>query len=279
MRFSLNVTGVPTGKTAIYARDIPNAAPSYMLALAIGNYAYQEIGTTQAGTHVGVYFFAADQNSATAATAHLRDIFNWYETTLGPYGFGDHVASVEANWGSNAFGGMEHHPFWHVASGAIGTEYIHAHEAAHGWFGDGVRMRCWEDFVLSEGTVSYLAARSIQQAVGQSAADAVWQDYQAQLDYAVQNGDTRAWPETCNAIDILHDPLWSLIPYMKGAFFYKAVAQQVGAAALDQVLSKFYADHRGGTASMKDMLDAIATQTGFDPTMLATGWLESLGHP
>jgi hypothetical protein len=24
--------------------------------------------------------------------------------------------------------------------------------AVHGWFGDAVRMRCWEDLLISEGT-------------------------------------------------------------------------------------------------------------------------------
>jgi aminopeptidase N len=41
----------------------------------------------------------------------------------------------------------------------MGREVDQVHEAAHGWFGDGVRLRCWEDFVLSEGTASHLDAR------------------------------------------------------------------------------------------------------------------------
>ena len=49
---------------------------------------------------------------------------------------------------------MEHHPFVHIGSVAIGDEETNVHESAHGWFGDGIRIACWEDFVLSEGTVS-----------------------------------------------------------------------------------------------------------------------------
>jgi aminopeptidase N len=50
---------------------------------------------------------------------------------------------------------MEHHPYWHV-SGAQRNLLVNAHEAAHGWFGDGVRPRCWEDEVVSEGVADYL---------------------------------------------------------------------------------------------------------------------------
>ena len=49
-----------------------------------------------------------------------------------------------------------------------------AHEAAHGWFGNGVRLRCWEDFVLSEGTASYLAARVLEEVAGPAVSEPIW---------------------------------------------------------------------------------------------------------
>jgi aminopeptidase N len=170
---------------------------------------------------------------------------------------------------------MEHHPFWHVGTSSLGDPVTHYHEAAHGWFGDGVRIACWEDFVLSEGTASYLAARAMAAVDGVD----VWPSYQADLDAAIAAGDTVALPSTCNAIDLLHDPLWSDIPYMKGAFFLRAVEQQVGQAAFDAALKKFYQQHVGQAATMQQLLDTLHTETGFDPTALADGWLRSLGHP
>nr|MBA3820833.1 hypothetical protein [Deltaproteobacteria bacterium] len=70
-----------------------------------------------------------------------------------------------------------------------------AHEAAHGWFGDGVRLRCWEDFVLSEGTVSNLAARALAQVAGPTMEAKVWADYQRELTAAIAGGGARAWPQ------------------------------------------------------------------------------------
>jgi len=66
---------------------------------------------------------------------------------------------------------------------------------------------------------------------------------------------------------------------MKGAFFYKAVAAEVGVEALDKVLADFYAEHVGQAAHMQDMIDAIESDTGFDPMPLAEAWLRGMGIP
>jgi hypothetical protein len=275
VKVSMSVTGIPSGDLAVYPMSIAADAPSYMPAVAVGRYTYLQLGTTSAGTEVGVYYLPGKLSAAQTGAAKLDQAFDWYEKTYGPYTFGAKVASVEAPWGPSGYGGMEHHPFWHVGSASLADAVTHYHEAAHGWFGDGVRIACWEDFVLSEGTVSYLAARSLKAIQNVD----VWSQYQSDLNAAIAAGDTVALPSTCDKIDILHDPLWSNIPYMKGAFFYRAVEQQVGAAKLDAALAKFYQQHVGKAAHMQDMLDTIQAETGFDPTQLANGWLRSLGHP
>jgi hypothetical protein len=275
VQLSLAVTGVPANKVAVYPANIPADAPAYMLAVAVGDYTYLKVGTTDAGTEVGVYYLPNGLAAAQTGTHNLDRAFDWYERTYGAYTFGNRVASVAAAWGPSGFGGMEHHPLWHVGTASMSDQVTHYHEAAHGWFGDGVRIACWEDFVLSEGTVSYLAARALQAVEGRD----VWPSYQADLNAAITDGDTIALPSTCNAIDLIHDPLWSNVPYMKGAFFLRAVEQQVGAPALDRALAKFYREHVGQAASMQQLLDTIHAETGFDPTVLANGWLRSLGHP
>jgi aminopeptidase N len=163
---------------------------------------------------------------------------------------------------------MEHHPYWHVAKDAMGDEVTHAHEAAHGWFGDAVRIKCWEDFVLSEGTVSYLAARALS-VVDPEQEATIWEGYQEELDAAIAEGGAPAWPEGCNKIDIIEDNLFTNLPYMQGAFFYKDVAAAVGPDVLDGVIGRFYVAHKNKAARMQDMIDAIERDTGFDPTSIA----------
>lgn len=272
-RFSLAIDGVPAGKTAVYPETISADAPPYMLAWAVGKYTRASLGKTAAGTEVAVYWLPNGETAARAGTRHLRQVFDWYERTLGPYAFGREVASVSVVWGEGMYGGMEHHPYWHVARDAMADEVTHAHEAAHGWFGDGVRLRCWEDFVLSEGTVSYLSARALGAVAGPAMEAQIWRDYQDELDAAIAEGGAPAWPTGCNRIDILGDRLFTNLPYMQGAFFYKDVAAAVGADALDGVIGRFYRAHKNQPASMQQMLDAIRADTGFDATPIATARL------
>ncbi|MBI5532357.1 MAG: hypothetical protein HY898_06565 [Deltaproteobacteria bacterium] len=280
LQFSLNVTGVPSGEIAVYPSTIDFDAPSYMIALAVGDYQKLDLGTTTAGTQVSAWYYSGDKTAAVAGTKSLTAAFDWLEKTYGPYPFGKSVGSVSANWQGGGFGGMEHHPYWHVGRGAMSDEETHVHEAAHGWFGDGVRIRCWEDFVASEGTTSYVAARALEAVEGASAGQALWDSYEQRLSAAVAAGNTPAWPQNeCNEIDIATHPIWSDIPYMKGAFFLRAIEQQVGRAALDKALAAYFKKYVGLAATTGNLIDTIHLETGFDPEPLADAWLRGLEVP
>jgi hypothetical protein len=279
LTFTLNLTGLPSGAIAVYPTTIPADAPSYMLAFAVGDYERLDLGRTTAGTSVSVWYYRGERRAAETGTRTLAQAFDWFEKTYGEYAFGPAVGSVAADWGDGAFGGMEHHPYWHIGRTAMNDAETHIHEAGHGWYGNGVRIRCWEDFVLSEGTTSYITARAIEATQGVAAGNALWSSYREQLDAAVAGGNTAAWPEGCNAIDILRHPLWSDIPYMKGAFFLRAVERQVGPVALDRALQTFYLVGRGAALGVQDLLDTIQAETGFDPNPLAEAWLRRAEVP
>lgn len=274
-RFGLRLTGLPPGAVAVYPREIAADVPAFMLAWAVGPFTYRELGRTSAGTRVGVYYHQGEEAAAAAGTAHLLAAFDWLEATYGPYRFGDDVASVSAAWGESAYGGMEHHPYWHVASRDLDVEEIHIHEAAHGWMGNGVRIECWEDLVLSEGTTSYLTARAIAAVAGEDRAAETWAAYERRLARAQARERQRiAWPRTCGAVDVERD-LFTGIVYMKGAFFFRALEGRVGAAALDRALAAFYRAHQGRAASMADLLATVRDETGYDPSACVEAWLRS----
>lgn len=277
--FTLEVVGVPAGETAVYPPEIPADAPAYQLSWATGQFIYQEVGTTTAGTRIVVWTVAGREAAAAEGMADVPAVFDWYERTLGPYPFGDVAGAVAVSWPPTAYGGIEHHPYWHVTRGAVGDRLVHVHEAAHGWFGDGVRIERWEDLVLSEGTVCYLAARALGQAVDAGAEAEVWADYEAELAAIVASSDRVAWPDTLTDPAELEAFLFSRAPYIKGALFYRAVAGEIGAAELDRVLAAFFATYVGRAAGMQDLLDLLAAETGFDPTALADAWLRRLGSP
>jgi aminopeptidase N len=169
---------------------------------------------------------------------------------------------------------MEHHPFWHVAKDEMADEVTQVHEAAHGWFGDGVRLRCWEDLVLSEGTATYLAARALEAAAGNPTSDAIWLAYQSELEALTSQGTSEvAWPQSCGEVDVLKSGLYSRNPYIKGAFFYRGLEQKVGREQLDAALHTFYERFAGQAAGMQDMLDTIEEVTSYNAQQCAEAWL------
>lgn len=276
LTMTLALTDVPAGQVAVYPPEIPSDAPSYQLAWAIDAYVETALGTTRNGTDVSVWHTAAQADDAASGTSNLVAAFDWFETTLGAYTFGDHVGSVGVSWGPGAYGGMEHHPRWHVGSDSLADEDTHVHEAGHGWFGDGVRIACWEDLVLSEGTTTYLSGRALDVIAPEVGAQ-VWAA-NANILAGLPDGEL-IWPETCGEVDVIEDDLWNSSIYYRGAFFYRAIAGSVGAEALDAALAAFYQAHVGGTATMADMLATIEAETGFDPSACAQAWLRDAAVP
>ncbi len=280
MQFTLDVTGYSDDMTAVYPTRIGADAPPDMLGRAVGEYAESPLGTTAAGTRLSVWSLPGGEADALTGTVNLRGVFDFLERTYGPYAYGDHAGSVSIDW--DDIGGMEHHPYWHIASNSMRSEEVHAHEAAHGWFGDAVRFACWEDFVLSEGTTTYIAGRALESLGGPD----LFLTYAAELEH-ICNPDTGvntpALLDTCEEIDILVAPLWSMVPYMKGACFYEDVGDLIGPEALDEVIASFYQEHMGKAATMRKMIDAIEERVEGDQAAaldaLVVDWLTGLECP
>lgn len=274
--FHLSLSGARA--TAIYPRTIATDAPAYMPAWAVGDYTRLDLGTTLAGTQVSVWHLPGGEAQARTGAIHLRSAFEWMEQRLGTYRFGNEVGSVAVPWEEGS-GGMEHHPYWHVAESSMSDVSVHVHEAVHGWFGNGVRLRCWEDFVLSEGTVSYLTARLIGELGDVAGSRRVWAGYEAELARFDARPVNIAWPQSCGDVDVLEDGLFSRVPYVKGAYFYAAVERRVGRPLLDQALRTFYERFAGRAAGMQDMLAVIEEITRYDAGPCAQAWLMNAATP
>ncbi|MDX2091796.1 MAG: M1 family aminopeptidase [Kofleriaceae bacterium] len=272
---ALELTGIPAGKQAVFPPMV-SEAPSYQLAWSVDAYTELPLGTTDAGTALSVWYRANELTRATTGSQHLVAAFDWLEKNLGPYRFGAKAGSVSVRWGAGALGGMEHHPYWHIGAAAIGDEETHVHEAAHGWYGDGIRIACWEDFVLSEGTTTYLSGRALE-VVEPTLGAQLFAGFESEL--AGIPATDKVWPDGCNEIDILEDDLFTRAPYIRGALFYRALALKVGKEKVDEVLRTFYAAHAGKAARMSEMLTTIQTVTNYDPTTCAEMWLKSTTKP
>lgn len=275
--FELSVKNPPPGQTIVHPPAIVSDSPSYAVAWATGDYApYESVGSTRSGIDIGFFAMNDGQSAAKgrASMARLPAMVDYFEAALGPYSFGKRIAGVQVNWGPGAYGGMEHHPYWHVAADAFDSAEVQVHEAAHGWFGDGIRLACWEDLVLSEGTASYLAAVALEEAGDPSGAN-IWASYGERLQRVAGK---HVWPATCGQVDVLTE-LFNEGPYMKGAFFYRALEKKLSRAQVVGALGHVYAKFQGKAATMQDVLDQVREDTGFDPTACADEWLRATSLP
>ncbi len=277
--FTISVSGMPEGASGVvvYPASIPGDAPAYMPAIVVGDYSQRVLGTTPAGTEVSVWHRPGETENADIGTANLVGVFDFLEKTYGPYSFGNKVGTVSVTWGVGQFGGMEHHPLWHVADGALNSEEVNAHEAAHGWYGNGVRIACWEDFVLSEGVVTYMAARALE-GFGVD----LWADtYDCELS-RICNGaaNTIALLNSCGEIDIINHPLWSNTPYQKGAQYLREVALLLGKDVVDQALAEFYQANVGKAAHMRGLVELLKSKgNAAEIEALTLAWLETESCP
>lgn len=275
-RFTLSLTG-DASQQLVYPARIDAEAPSYMAAWTAGDYQKLDLGTTTAGTHVTAYYLADAGTGATNMAYGAVNVlagFDWLEQHYGPYAFGSEVGPVSVRWQNTQFDGMEHHPFWHIREPAVVNQLTQLHEMSHGWFGDGVRIRCWEDFVLSEGLATYLAARLGDEFDAFSVS--MWDEYELVLSQGLATDAIVAWPDGCNQIDVLASGLDSNMTYVKGALFLRALEKRLGTAAFDTALAYFYAKWVGQAAGVQDLLDAVEHSSGYHAQECANHWLRSL---
>ncbi len=279
VRFTLYVYG--SELPAFYAAEIPFDAPSYMLGWLHAPLAELELGATTAGTQVSAFYDPGEPSGeadAMVGTEDLLSAFDWLELTLGSYHFGSKVGSVSAPWPDTNYTGMEHHPFWHVRQDRMDDPLIHVHEAAHGWFGNGVRQRCWNDLVLSEGIVSYLSVRALEAAGDTAAATAAWENYEAWVDAERYRGPAPAWPEGCDDFDSVSSA-YVFLTYARGAIFLRALEQRLGRPELDAALRSFYQTFVGKPAGVSELLASVYLTTGYDPQACAVAWLRGTPLP
>jgi aminopeptidase N len=273
LTMALSIATQQEGQVVVYPETIPSDAPSYQLAWARGLYERLALGTTAGGVELEVWYLSGYLDAATQGTEHLLPAWEWLEATMGPYPFGERAGAVQADWGPGGYGGMEHHPLSHVGTPSMGDRVTQIHEAAHGWFGGGVRIACWEDFVLSEGTVTYLTARAITEVIGAEAGAETWAEYDDALAWSLEHEDVSAWPDSCGEVDILDDGLFSYAPYYRGAEFYRRYAEAVGVELLDEALGSFFHQHANQATTMQAMIDHLHLECGEDPMPLAEAWL------
>jgi len=260
---------VPEGLTAVMAAactgreagpgiqvfhfEMPQAIPSYLFALAVGDLAFRRLGP-----RTGVYAEPPLLEAAAWEFAENEARLAAAEKLFGPYAWDRYDLLVMPP--SFPINGMENPRLTFVTPLAIlgdrSRMALIAHELAHAWTGNLVTNATWDDFWLNEGWTTY-ADHRITEALQGPEVDGLLQA--VLLDHLRE--DIRAFgadsPHTClktSLAGIDPDEVFSRVPYMKGQLFLLSLEQAVGRTRFDAFVREYIRRFRFQSLTTEDFL-------------------------
>lgn len=226
-----------TERDGVYEFAMPQAIPSYLIALAVGDLQFKAMGA-----RTGVYAEPALLEPAAAEFADTESMLIATEKRYGPYGWDRYDLLILPP--SFPFGGMENPRLSFITPTVIAGDKslvsLIAHELAHSWSGNAVSNATWRDLWLNEGFTTYLTYRIMEIIYGNDRyrMEAVlgFEDLKADIERLKDHDEILA-------IDLTGrdpDEVFSNIPYEKGALFLRELEHKVGRENFDQFLQGYF---------------------------------------
>jgi leukotriene-A4 hydrolase len=220
-----------------YSFVMPQAVPSYLIALAVGDLEFQETGP-----RTGVYAEKSVIKEAAKEFADTESMIQANEKMFGPYRWTRYDILVMPP--SFPEGGMENPRLSFITPTVIAGDKslvsVIAHELAHSWAGNLVGNATWRDFWLNEGFTDYMESRIMTAVYGEprSSMEAVLGVKSLRADLA------KLMPaDQVLAIDLRdRDPNdgFSYIPYEKGRLFLNYLDAKFGRERFDAFLRGYF---------------------------------------
>ena len=224
-------------RDGVYEFNMPQAVPSYLIALAVGDLEFKAMGE-----RTGVYSEPSLLEAAAAEFEDTESMLIATEEIYGPYSWDRYDLLILPP--SFPFGGMENPRLSFITPTVIAGDKslvsLIAHELAHSWSGNAVTNATWRDLWLNEGFTTYLTYRIMEIVYGTDRfnMEAVlgYQDLEQDLNSLDAN-------DQILAIDLRGrdpDDVFSNIPYEKGALFLREIEHKIGRDNFDSFLKQYF---------------------------------------
>jgi aminopeptidase N len=240
LRAVMSAENDPKAKaTGEYSFVMPQAVPSYLIALAVGDLEFRETGP-----RTGVYAEKPMIKAAAKEFADTEAMIQANEKMFGPYRWSRYDILVMPP--SFPEGGMENPRLSFITPTVVVGDKslvsVIAHELAHSWAGNLVGNATWRDFWLNEGFTDYMESRIMTAVYGEPRAsmEAVLGVKSLRADLAKLKPADQVL-----AIDLRdRDPGdgLSAIPYEKGRLFLNYLDAKFGREHFDSFLRGYF-DH------------------------------------
>jgi aminopeptidase N len=222
---------------ASFQFEMPQAIPSYLIALAVGNLQYQSIGPRS-----GVWAEPVLLQKAAHEFEDTEKMIQAGEALYGAYAWGTYDLLILPS--SFPFGGMENPRLSFITPTVLAGDKslvsLIAHELAHSWSGNLVSNATWRDLWLNEGFTSYFEARITEVVKGKDIKDmeAVL-SYQAMKEEMLELSDK----DQKLALDLRGqdpDDAFTEVPYNKGKMFLDWLESQYGREVFDSFIKNYF---------------------------------------
>jgi leukotriene-A4 hydrolase len=240
MRAVMSAENDPKAKrNGDYTFVMPEAVPSYLIALAVGDLEFQETGP-----RTGVYAEKSLIKEAAKEFADTESMIQANEKMFGPYRWSRYDVLVMPP--SFPEGGMENPRLSFITPTVVVGDKslvsVIAHELAHSWAGNLVGNATWRDLWLNEGFTDYMESRIMTAVYGEqrSSMEAVLGLKSLRSDLAKLKP-----ADQILAIDLRDrdpDDVFSEIPYEKGRLFLNYLDAKFGRERFDAFLRGYF-DH------------------------------------
>ncbi|MBC7982801.1 MAG: M1 family metallopeptidase [Candidatus Obscuribacterales bacterium] len=268
-----------------YSFQMPQAIPSYLLALSVGDVVFKRIGG-----RTGVYAEAPIVDAAAFEFADVQSMLEASEKLFGPYRWGRYDLLILPP--SFMWGGMENPRLSFITPTVIAGDRslvsLIAHELAHSWSGNLVTNASWESVWLNEGFTTYLERRIIAAIYGddrRAMEDTLgMQSLKEDIDQLTGKGDKELTKLNVDLRNRDPDDAFSRVPYEKGRLFLGFLESQLGRDKLDAFLREYFAEFAFQSVSTEqfvDYLEAKVLKQPVAPLTLAevAAWIDQPGLP
>lgn len=238
-----------------YHFEMKRSVPCYLMALAVGNLDFQELGP-----RTGVYTEPSMLEKSAKEFKDLEKMLVAAEGLYGAYEWDRYDVIVLPP--SFPFGGMENPKLTFATPTIIAGDgslvSLLAHELAHSWSGNLVTNATWEDFWLNEGFTVYIENRIMEELYGREYADMLemlnYQGLQAEIQEMMKADNAE---DTKLKLDLEGrdpDEGMTAIAYDKGAFFLKTLETAVGRDKFDAFLKEYFQHFKFKTLTTEDFI-------------------------
>ncbi len=261
-------------ETGIYEFQMKQPIPSYLLALAVGDLKFKELGPRS-----GVY---AEPSVLKKAVWELHDTERMIEAAEELYGaYRWDRYDVIFLPSSFPFGGMENPRLTFatptILAGDRSLVALIAHELAHSWSGNLVTNSTWNDFWLNEGFTVYFEQRIMEAMYGREYSEML---ARLTLDGLLAEIKELEERDTWLKLDLVGrnpDDGMTAIAYDKGYFFLRMLEEKVGREKWDSFLRTYFDKFAFKSMTTEGFLDYL--DENLEVKVDLREWVYSAGLP